>query len=176
MFQFMDAGERREMGASLDTRVPPAAAFLAASLACSAVHAELSNNNAGLGPSVVLLHLTHGDPWVYGALVNNVWSVGTTGNPFNSDAAKYNNGLIQRFLNFTFESRAYLTSSPVITVNWDAKGSQQWTVPMGGGVGKIFKIGRLPVNTQIGGYYNVVRPDFASNWQIRAQVQVMFPK
>jgi len=25
-------------------------------------------------------------------------------------------------------------------------------------------------------YYNVVRPDFAPNWQIRAQVQFMFPK
>jgi hypothetical protein len=25
-------------------------------------------------------------------------------------------------------------------------------------------------------YYNVVRPDFAGNWQIRAQVQFMFPK
>jgi len=28
----------------------------------------------------------------------------------------------------------------------------------------------------VGGYYNVVRPDFGSNWQIRVQVQFMFPK
>ena len=47
---------------------------------------------------------------------------------------------------------------------------------MGAGVGKLFKIGRLPVNTQFGGYYSVVRPEFAGNWQIRAQVQLMFPK
>jgi hypothetical protein len=25
-------------------------------------------------------------------------------------------------------------------------------------------------------YYNVVKPDFQANWQIRAQVQLMFPK
>jgi len=31
----------------------------------------------GFGPTFVLLHLAHGDPWVYGFLVNNVWSVGT---------------------------------------------------------------------------------------------------
>jgi len=32
------------------------------------------------------------------------------------------------------------------------------------------------VNPQVGGHYNVVKPDFGPNWQIRAQVQFMFPK
>ncbi len=135
----------------------------------------LGNDNAGLGPTFVMLHLTHGDPWVYGVLINNVWSVGSSPNPFG-DASKYNNGLVQPFLNYNFEGGAYLTTSPIITANWEARGSQVWTVPMGGGVGKLFKIGKLPVNTQISGYYNVVRPDFSNNWQIRAQVQFMFPK
>jgi hypothetical protein len=135
----------------------------------------LGNNNVGLGPTVVFLRLEQGNPWVYGVLVNNIWSVGSSGNPL-SNAPKFNNGLMQPFINYNFESGAYLTSSPIVTVNWEARGSQQWTVPLGGGVGKLFKIGRLPVNTQISGYYNVVRPDFSSNWQIRAQVQFMFPK
>jgi hypothetical protein len=29
---------------------------------------------------------------------------------------------------------------------------------------------------QVSAYYNVVRPDNAANWQLRAQVQLMFPK
>jgi hypothetical protein len=33
-----------------------------------------------------------------------------------------------------------------------------------------------PVNSQLSAYYNVVRPDFGANWQIRAQVQLWFPK
>jgi len=49
-------------------------------------------------------------------------------------------------------------------------------VPLGIAIGHIFHLGRLPVNAQVGGYYNVVRPDFGPNWQIRAQVQFMFPK
>ena len=57
-----------------------------------------------------------------------------------------------------------------------SSGSQQVTLPLGGGVGKIFHFGKLPVNTQIAAYYNVVKPDFGANWQIRAQVQLMFPK
>ncbi len=135
----------------------------------------LGNNNAGLGPTFVVLHMEKGSPWVYGVLVNNIWSLGSSGNAF-SNSPKYNNGLMQPFVNYNFEGGLYLTSAPVMTVNWEARGSQQWTVPMGGGVGKLFKIGRLPVNTQFQVFYNVVRPDFGNNWQIRAQVQFMFPK
>ena len=39
---------------------------------------ELGNENWGLGPSFVVLHLEQGDPWVYGVLVNNIWSVGSS--------------------------------------------------------------------------------------------------
>jgi hypothetical protein len=132
---------------------------------------DLGNDHWGLGPSFVVLHLAKGDPWVYGVLVNNVWSVGSgNGQP------SYNNGLIQPFLNYNLPGGAYLTSSPVITIDWKADSSQQVTLPLGGGVGKIFHFGKLPVNAQISAYYNVVRPDNAANWQLRAQVQLMFPK
>ncbi|MGC1387019.1 MAG: hypothetical protein WA807_03320 [Steroidobacteraceae bacterium] len=130
----------------------------------------LGNNNSGYGPSFVVLHLDKGDPWVYGVLVNYVWSSN------NSTSPSYGNGLMQPFLNYNFKSGLYLTSSPILTVSSQAKATQQWTVPMGGGVGKIFHIGKLPVNSQIAGYYNVARPDYAPNWQVRLQVQLMFPK
>lgn len=134
-------------------------------------NAQLGNKNWGLGPSFVVLHLEHGDPWVYGVLVNNIWSLSS-----NKQGGSYNNGLIQPFINYNFKEGFYLTSSPILTVDWKADSGQRWTVPIGGGVGKIFHFGRLPVNTQLSGYYNVVRPDFGANWQIRAQVQLMFPK
>ncbi len=124
----------------------------------------------GFGPTFVLLKLEKGDPWVYGVLVNNVWSVG------NGAVGSYNNFLLQPFVNYNFPNGTYLTSSPILTADWKADSGNQWTVPIGGGIGHIFHLGRLPVNTQIGAYYNVVRPDFGPNWQIRAQVQFMFPK
>ena len=133
--------------------------------------AELGNKNWGMGPSVVVLHLDHGDPWVYGVLVNNIWSLTS-----DKQGGSYNNGLIQPFVNYNFPEGFYLTSAPILTVDWKADSGQQWLLPIGGGVGKIFHIGKLPVNTQLSAYYNVVRPDFQANWQIRAQVQLMFPK
>jgi len=132
---------------------------------------ELGNKNWGLGPTAVVLHIKKGDPWVYGVLVNNIWSLTS-----DQQGGSYNNGLIQPFLNYNFEGGFYLTSAPILTVDWKADSGQQWTVPLGGGVGKIFHFGKLPVNTQLSAYYNVVRPDFGANWQIRAQVQLMFPK
>jgi hypothetical protein len=134
-------------------------------------NAELGNKNWGLGPSAVVLHLEHGDPWVYGVLANNIWSLSS-----NKQGGSYNNGLIQPFVNYNFPGGLYLVSSPILTVDWRAESSQQWTVPLGGGIGKIFHLGKLPVNTTLQAYYNVVHPDNGADWQLRAQVQFMFPK
>ena len=49
-------------------------------------------------------------------------------------------------------------------------------MPLGGGIGKVFHFGKLPVNAQIGGYYNVVHPDNGAHWQLRAQVQFTYAK
>jgi hypothetical protein len=133
---------------------------------------ELGSDRWGAGPTFVILHLAHGNPWVYGVLVNNVWSF------TNGPGGSYNSFLAQPFVNYNFESHegTYLTSAPIMTANWQAKGRDVWTVPVGGGIGHIFHAGRLPINSQISAYYNAATPQFGPNWQIRAQVQFMFPK
>jgi hypothetical protein len=45
---------------------------------------------------------------------------------------------------------------PTITADWGAKSSQRWTVPLGGAVGNVFRIGNV---LQLGVYYNVIRPE-----------------
>ncbi len=132
---------------------------------------DLGNKNWGLGPTAVALHLQKGDPWVYGAIANNVWSLSS-----DNRGGAYNNFLIQPFVNYNFASGFYLNSAPIITANWKADSGDQWTVPLGAGVGKIFHLGRLPVNTQVGAYYNIVTPDNGAEWSTRLQVQFMFPK
>jgi hypothetical protein len=49
-------------------------------------------------------------------------------------------------------------------------------VPIGGGIGKIFKIGKQPVNARVAAYYNAIKPDFGADWQLRLQLQFLFPK
>jgi hypothetical protein len=132
---------------------------------------NLGNNNWGLGPTAVVLHLEKGDPWVYGALANNVWSLDTS-----PSAPSYNNFLLQPFVNYNLPGGTYINSVPIITANWEASSGNQWTVPVGAGIGHIFHVGKLPVNAQIGGYYNIIRPDNGPTFQLRVQVQFMFPK
>ena len=121
------------------------------------------------GPAVVVL--TMQGHWVFGALANNQWSYAGWG---DNDV---NAMLIQPFINYNLPDAWYLTSAPIITANWKATSDERWTVPIGGGIGKIVKIGKLPLNVQLGAYYNVVTPDtFGADWQLRVQVQFLFPK
>ena len=69
-----------------------------------------------------------------------------------------------------------LITDPIATANWDAASGQRWTIPIGGGVGKLFKIGKQPVNSRIEAYYNIEEPDGAPDWQTLFTCQFLFPK
>ncbi len=120
----------------------------------------------GAGPSAVIL--TMRGPWVVGSLFSNVWS-------FTGDT-EVNLFTWQYFVNYNLDDGLYLTSAPIITANWEADSDNTWTIPFGGGVGKIFRIGKQPINSSISAYYNVEKPDFGAEWQMRLQVQFLFPK
>jgi hypothetical protein len=130
---------------------------------------SLGTGKWGIGPSAVALRID--GPWVYGALVNNIWSfAGPGGDP------PINQFLMQPFVNYNFPDGLYLSSAPIITANWKADSSNRWTVPLGGGVGKIFKIGSQPMNASLQSYYNVETPNFGPDWSLRLQIQFLFPK
>jgi hypothetical protein len=133
-------------------------------------NSQLGNDHWGVGPQLVVIHLDKASPWVYGVQADNVWSVGSASGP------SYNNGSIKPFLNYNFHDGTHIGSGPQITVNWKANSSQRWTVPIGGGIGHVFRLGKLPVSMVLSVYYNVVRPDNAGNWQIQPQVTFLFPK
>jgi len=121
------------------------------------------------GATAVVLRMQ--GPWVYGALANNVWSFAGESNRADVDQA-----LVQPFLNYNLAKGLYLTSSPILTANWEANNDNTWTIPIGGGVGKIFRVGKLPLNGSMQTYYNVEKPRGAGDWQLRLQIQFLFPK
>jgi len=121
------------------------------------------------GPTAVLL-VTPGH-WVIGVLANNQWSVG--GNPL---LPRVNEFLVQPFINYNMAHGWYLTSAPIMTANWLAAAGERWTVPFGGGFGRIFKLGDQPVSASIAAYYNVERPTGTATWQLRTFVSLLFPE
>lgn len=135
----------------------------------TATNRVLGQGKLSFGPTAVIVY-TPGH-WVLGALVNNVWSVAG-----DSHRASVNQGLLQPFVNYNLEGGWYLTTSPIITADWNAASNNRWTVPIGGGGGRLMRIGGLPINISLQGYGNVVSPANGPDWTIRFQVQALFPK
>jgi len=128
---------------------------------------RFGSDNWSAGPAFVALKME--GPWVYGGLVTQLWS-------YQGNDPEVNTTAFQPFINYNMQDGWYLSSAPVITANWSADSSQQWTVPIGGGVGKVFKIGKQPVNASIRAYHNVESPRNGSDWQLQFQIQFLFPK
>ncbi|MHC4332441.1 MAG: neuromedin U [Planctomycetota bacterium] len=135
----------------------------------TATDETLGQEKWSAGPSVVALKIE--GPWVYGALVQNLWSYAG-----DSDRAHVNEFLLQPFINHNLPHGWYLSSSPIITCNWKADSGNRWTVPVGGGIGKIVRFGKLPVNLSCQGFYNVESPRNGADWTLRLQMQLLFPK
>jgi hypothetical protein len=136
----------------------------------TASDSSLGSSVWGGGLSGVLV-LMQG-PWVVGGLVNNIWSLGGTSGPTGT---RYNTLTVQPFVNYNFGEGRYIGTSPIITADWLSPGNSAWTLPIGGMVGQVVKIGgKLPVNLSLGAYYNALRPEYGPTWQIRTQVTFIF--
>lgn len=135
----------------------------------TATDKTLGTDKWSAGPSVVLV-TTPGD-WVIGVLANNVWSFAG-----DDDRDDVNQLLLQYFINYNFQGGWYLSSAPINTANWKADDGNRWTIPFGGGGGKVFKLGKLPLNVSTQAFYNVEHPDFGPEWTHRIQLQFLFPK
>lgn len=129
----------------------------------------LGTKKLSVGPTAVVLKIQ--GHWLFGTLVNNVFSV--AGPSARTDV---NQMFMQPFVNYNFRHGWYLTSSPEVTADWEKQRAERWVVPVGGGVGKIVKIGALPVNTYAQFFSNVEHPQGTSNWSARLQIQLLFPR
>lgn len=92
---------------------------------------SLGSGKWSAGPAAVAVFSK--GPWVAGALLNNVWSFAG-----DSDRGAVSAFLLQPFVNFNLPNGWYLVSSPIVTANWRAASGDQWIVPVGGGVGRVF--------------------------------------
>jgi hypothetical protein len=129
----------------------------------------LGQGKFGLGPTIVVL--VQPGKWTFGFLANNVWSVAG-----HSNLPVVNQFLLQYFINYNLKKGYFLTWQPTLTANWRATDGGRWVVPMGGGIGRIMRLGAQPVNVGLQFYGNAVHPPGASPWAMRLQIAFLFPK
>ena len=137
----------------------------------TATNSALGQGKWSMGPSVVAL--VQPGAWTIGALVNNVWSFGG-----QSSRPPVNQMLLQYFINYNLDKGWYLTSSPILTANWEASIGNRWVVPVGAGIGRVFRLGTQPVNVSIQAFGNATHPKIVptSPWSIRFQFAFLYPK
>jgi hypothetical protein len=139
----------------------------------TATNDSLGTKKWGAGPAFVALKME--GKWVYGSLLMHVWSFAGAGQSEGID--KVNMTTFQPFVNYNLDDGWFVASVPLITANWEADHDNRWTVPLGLGVGRAMKFGSIPGTAQIHGYYNVEKPDNGGeDWQLRVQVQFLFPR
>src|SRR5580704_3778158 len=131
----------------------------------------LGQGKLAVGPNIVALAMP--GHFVLGVLVNNIWSFAGSGSrPDN------NQMLLQYFINYNMKKGWFLTTQHPLTANWNtpAASGSVWTVPFGGGFGRIMKLGFQPVSINVQAYGNAVHVPGASSWTVRAQFSLLFPK
>ena len=129
---------------------------------------SLGNDKWSGGPAVVAL--TMRGPWVMGLLGQQFWDFAG-----DDDAEDVDLSSLQYFINYNTPDY-YLSTSPTMTYNWEASSDDAWTIPIGGGIGKIYHFGETPVDLRFSTYWNVEAPDSAADWFAEFQIKFLFPK
>jgi hypothetical protein len=123
----------------------------------------------GAGPSGVVVW-TPGS-WVIAMIASNTWSFAG-----NDEREEVNQLYAQLVLNYNLDKGWYLVSAPTITADWNQEGDDRWMVPVGGGVGRIVKIGSIPNDFRVQAFGYVAKPESGPSWTLRFEWKVMFIK
>jgi hypothetical protein len=127
----------------------------------------LTTDRWGLGPTGVALR--QDGPWTIGALANHVWSVGgSSGRP------DVNSSFLQPFMSYTTPSAWSFTLQAEATYDWERRDA---SIPVSALVGKVFRIGMLPVQVNVGPRYYATHFDNGpKGWGARLSITLVFPR
>ncbi|WP_157366968.1 hypothetical protein [Algoriphagus vanfongensis] len=125
----------------------------------------LGSNKVAMGPSALLYY--SGDKLSGGVVLQNYWSLGGTGvNEVNSFSMQY-------IAYYNLPNGWFLESNSTIVANW-LQESDKWLIPIGGGPGKMFKMGGLFYCAAVQWFYNAATPAYVGDWEGVFQLQVIF--
>jgi hypothetical protein len=123
-----------------------------------------------LGPSVVMGYLTK--EFFLGVFPQQWWSIG--GEHGRPDTNQMN---LQPIATIFFGEGWSIGYSGNILADWTAPSEDVWTVPVGLGLAKVVKLGRLPVKIQLAVQYMPVHPRISGQeWNVQISITPVIPK
>jgi hypothetical protein len=127
----------------------------------------LTADKWGAGPTGVALKQS--GQWTYGALANHIWSF--AGDDKRQDISTT---FLQPFLSYTMPSGVSYTLNTESTYNWK---SEEWTIPLFAGVGKVTRLGGQNVQFLGGLRYYAESPDSGPHGlALRLNIVLLYPK
>jgi len=123
-----------------------------------------------LGPSLVVGYLTK--EFFIGVFPQQWWSIG--GEHGRPDTNQMN---LQPIASLFFGEGWSIGYSGNILADWTAPSEDVWTVPVGLGLAKVVKLGRLPVKIQLAVQYMPVHPRISGQeWNVQISITPVIPK
>jgi hypothetical protein len=133
----------------------------------TATDPALGSEKWSLGPAFRLTYTAK--KWNLGVIAGQRWSFAGT-----SNRDDVNQLVIRGAIRRSLPNDWYFTSAPLIVANWNVEG-EKWSVPLGGGFGRTFRVGGYPWAWSVQGYYNVIKPDAAPDWFARFAIVSAIP-
>jgi hypothetical protein len=124
---------------------------------------QFGEDQWAVGPTAVALKQS--GPWTFGALANHLWDV--------SGDNDINSTFLQPFLSYTTKEAVSYTINSESIYNWD---ESQWSAPVNLLVGKVFTIGKQPIQITGGVRYWLDAPENGpDDFGFRLVVTYLFP-
>jgi len=121
------------------------------------------------GPAALIFY--NSKKWTVGAIPQIWWSFAG-----DSDREKTNQMEIEYVIARHFKGGWNIRSRPTITADFEADSGDKWNVPVGGGIGKLFRLFKVPILFTVEGHYSVIRQDtFGAEWTIVTDLTVVIP-
>ncbi|MHC4648068.1 MAG: hypothetical protein ACYTBJ_21620 [Planctomycetota bacterium] len=141
----------------------------ATSIFPTATEDTLGSDKYQMGPAGMIFNI--GKPWVYGVLVQHWWSYAG-----DSDAPDTSRTDIQYTIRRSLPDAWSIGMGPTITIDWNADSDSMYTVPVGLGLTKTVRWGKMPVKLRWEAHYSVIRPDdYGNEWVFRFQITPVIP-
>jgi hypothetical protein len=121
------------------------------------------------GPAGMLFKL--GKKWTLGTLVQHWASYAG-----DADRASTKRTDIQYVARRQLPGAWSIGMGPTITIDWEAESGNRVTFPIGLGVTKTVRLGKLPIKLRFEPQYSIIKPDdYGTRWNFRFQIAPVIP-
>lgn len=116
------------------------------------------------GPSAMIVFI--GKPWTLGLVLQHWWSY--AGDPERGEISQTD---LQYIARRSFPGAWSVGMGPNISINWQAEPGNKLTLPIGIGITKTLRWGKVPLKMRIEPQYSIISPkDYGTQWNVRIQI------